>query len=75
MAQVFIVKKGIKNVVSEELFKRVYKKQGWAIDTDRQPSVKGVEHTLKTETEFKNYKEMKRKTDKVFNDDLIKKGE
>ena len=75
MAEVFIIKGSITNVVSQDLFDRVYKPNGWKLDKTRQPAPKGVEQELKTETEVKNYSAMKKKSDKVFNDNLIKKGD
>jgi hypothetical protein len=75
MANLFIIKGSIRNMVEEELFNRIYKPNGWVIDETRQPMPKGIEEELKTETELKNYKTMKKKSDKVFNDNLIKKGE
>ena len=75
MAELFIIKGSIKNVVSEEVFNRIYKPNGWVIDETRQPVEKGIEEELKTETELKNYTKMKKKTTKTFNDDLIKKGD
>lgn len=75
MAEVFIIKGSIRNVVSAEIFERIYKPNGWVIDKTRQPVQQGVEAELKTETELKNYTRMKKKTDKVFNDNLIKKGD
>lgn len=75
MANLFIIKGSIRNMVEEDLFNRIYKPNGWAIDETRQPMPKRIEEELKTETELKNYKAMKKKSDKVFNDNLIKKGE
>lgn len=76
MAELFIIKGSIKNVVSEEVFNRIYKPNGWVIDETRQPIQKDkVVEELKTETELKNYTKMKKKTTKTFNDDLIKKGD
>lgn len=75
MADLFIIKGSITNVVSQELFDRVYKPNGWKIDKNRQPVQKGVEQELKTETEVKNYNNMKKKSEKVFDDNLIKKGD
>lgn len=75
MAELFIIKGSIKNVVSEEVFNRIYKPNGWVIDETRQPVEKGIEKELNTETELKNYTKMKKKTTKTFNDDLIKKGD
>ena len=76
MAELFIIKGSIKNVVSEEVFNRIYKPNGWVIDETRQPIQKDkMVEELKTETELKNYTKMKKKTTKTFNDDLIKKGD
>lgn len=76
MAELFIIKGSIKNVVSEEVFNRIYKPNGWVIDETRQPIQKDkMFEELKTETELKNYTKMKKKTTKTFNDDLIKKGD
>lgn len=75
MAQLFIIKGSIKNVVSSDVFERIYKPNGWVIDETRQPTPKGIEEELKTENEVKNYTKMKKKTTKTFNDDLIKKGD
>ena len=75
MANLFIIKGSITNVVDEAVYERIYKPEGWVIDETRQPVQKGVETELKTETELKNYTKMKKKTDKVFNDNLIKKGD
>ncbi len=76
MAELFIIKGSIKNVVSEEVFNRIYKPNGWVIDETRQPVVKDENiEELKTETELNNYTKMKKKTTKTFNDDLIKKGD
>ena len=75
MAEVFIVKGSITNVVSQELFDRTYKANGWKIDKSRQAPPKSVEQELKTETEIKNYATMKKKSEKVFDDNLIKKGD
>lgn len=76
MAELFIIKGSIKNVVSEEVFNRIYKPNGWVIDETRQPIQKDkVVEELKTETELNNYTKMKKKTTKTFNDDLIKKGD
>ena len=75
MANLFIIKGSIRNMVEEDLFNRIYKPNGWVIDETRQPMPKRIEEELKTETELKNYKAMKKKSDKVFNDNLIKKGE
>lgn len=76
MAELFIIKGSIKNVVSEEVFNRIYKPNGWVIDETRQPVEKDENiEELKTETELKNYTKMKKKTTKTFNDDLIKKGD
>lgn len=73
--QLFIIKGSIKNVVDSEVFERIYKPNGWVIDETRQPTQKGIEQELKTETEMKNYTKMKSRTAKTFNDDLIKKGD
>lgn len=75
MANLFIIKGSIRNVVEEAVFERIYKPNGWVIDTSRQPAPQGVDKQLKTETELSNYNKMKKKTDKVFNDNLIKKGD
>lgn len=75
MANIFIIKGSIKNVVDEAVFERIYKPNGWVIDITRQPQPKTVEQELATEDKIKNYTKAKKKTDKVFNDDLIKKGE
>lgn len=76
MAELFIIKGSIKNVVSEEVFNRIYKPNGWVIDETRQPVEKDENiEELKTETELNNYTKMKKKTTKTFNDDLIKKGD
>lgn len=75
MANIFIIKGSIKNVVDEAVFERIYKPNGWVIDTTRQPQPKTVEQELAAEDKIKNYTKAKKKTDKVFNDDLIKKGE
>ena len=75
MANLFIIKGSIRNVVDEGVYERIYKPEGWVIDETRQPVQKGVETELKTEAELKNYTKMKKKTDKVFNDNLIKKGD
>lgn len=75
MANLFIIKGSIRNVVDEAVYERIYKPEGWVIDETRQPVQKGVETELKTEIELKNYTKMKKKTDKVFNDNLIKKGD
>lgn len=75
MANIFIIKGSIKNVVDEAVFERIYKPNGWVIDTTRQPQPKTVEQELVMEDKIKNYTKAKKKTDKVFNDDLIKKGE
>lgn len=75
MAELFIIKGSIRNVVDEAVYERVYKPNGWVIDETRQPKLQGVEKELKTETEMKNYSKMKKKSEKVFNDNLIKKGD
>lgn len=75
MANLFIIKGSIRNIVDEAVFERIYKPEGWVIDETRQPKPQGIEQELKTENEMKNYNKMKKKTDKVFNDNLIKKGD
>lgn len=75
MAELFIIKGSIRNVVDEAVYERVYKPNGWVIDETRQPKLQGVEKELKTEAEMKNYSKMKKKSEKVFNDNLIKKGD
>jgi hypothetical protein len=75
MVNLFIIKGGIRNVVDEATFERVYKPNGWVIDETRSPQSKSAEQELKIEDKIRNYAKAKKKTDKVFNDDLIKRGE
>lgn len=76
MANIYIIKGSIKNVVDEAVFERIYKPNGWVVDETRQPKVENkIKEEIKTETELKNYTKMKKKTEKTFNDNLIKKGD
>ena len=75
MANIYIIKGSITNVVDEAVFNRIYKPNGWVVDTTRQAPTKTIEQELATEDKVKNYTKAKKKTEKVFNDDLIKKGE
>jgi CRISPR/Cas system CMR subunit Cmr6 (Cas7 group RAMP superfamily) len=75
MARVHIVKNGIKNVVDEELFKSKYKKAGWKLDNDFKEQNDNIMVKLKNETEMNNYVQMKKRSTKIFNDNLIKSGE
>ncbi len=76
MANIYIIKGSIKNVVDEAVFERIYKPNGWVVDETRHPKVENkIKEEIKTETELKNYTKMKKKTEKTFNDNLIKKGD
>ena len=75
MARVHIVKNGIKNIVEEAIFESRYKKEGWQIDGGNAEVKEVLPKELKTENEMNNYSKMKKKSTKVFNDDLIKSGD
>lgn len=75
MARVHIVKNGIKNIVEERIFESKYKKEGWKLDGEKVEPKREVPKELKTEDEMNNYSKMKKKSTKVFNDDLIKSGD
>lgn len=75
MANLFIIKGSIRNVVDEAVYERIYKPNGWVIDETRQEVKPSVQTELKSETEVKNYNKMKKKSDKTFDDNLIKKGD
>lgn len=72
MARVHIVKKGIKNIVEESIFESKYKKEGWKIDGGDTEVKQEMPKELKTENQMNNYAKMRKKSTKVFNDDLIK---
>ena len=72
MASIKIIKGSVRNVVDEVQFEKLYKPNGWKIDEfadEKQPneSIKD----LKTQTELKNYTQMKRQKTKKFNDKLF----
>ena len=75
MARVHIVKNGIKNIVEESIFESKYKKEGWEIDGIKSEVKNSIPKELKTEDEMNNYSKMRRKSTKVFNDNLIKSGD
>lgn len=75
MARVHIVKNGIKNIVEEAIFESRYKKEGWKIDNKEVKVKEPIPKELKSETEMNNYSKMRKKSTKVFNDDLIKSGD
>lgn len=72
MARVHIVKNGIKNIVEENIFESRYKKEGWKIDGGKVETEEVMPKEIKTENEMNNYTKMRKKSTKVFNDDLIK---
>lgn len=75
MAKVHIVKNGIKNIVEDRVFENRYKKEGWQVDGAKVEPKEVMPKELKTENEMNNYSKMKKKSTKVFNDDLIKSGD
>lgn len=75
MARVHIVKNGIKNIVDESIFESKYKKYGWQIDGGKVETETVLPKELKSENDMNNYAKMKKKSTKVFNDNLIKGDE
>ncbi len=74
MARVNIIKAGIKNVVEESIFEKLYKPNGWRINESIDSSEKNSDVPLKllhTETEVKNYIKMTNKQPKHFDDGLF----
>lgn len=74
MENINIIKGGLRQTVSQQAFEKLYKPNGWEIDTENtqfeetQETVK----SLKTEPEIKNYLLMKKHEAKKFNDGLFK---
>ncbi len=68
-----IIKGSIRNVVDEAQFEKLYKPNGWQIDTTKEsmPELKVPIDNLKTETEVKNYIKMKNCKTNKFDDDLF----
>ena len=69
-----IIKGGLKNVVDEIQFERLYKPNGWRIDTtmvEDEGENKIPLDILKTETEVKDYIKMTKNQSKRFDDKLF----
>jgi len=77
MGTVRIIKKGLRQEVSEQAFKNAYEKNGWEIDTSEQTPVNDeIQQTvlgLPCDNQRQNYLEMERRkqTIKTFNDGLF----
>lgn len=65
----------IRNVVDEEQFEKIYKPKGWVLETQEEEKKDPYIEDLKKEDEIKNYKAMRRKKPKAFDDGLVKKKE
>ena len=77
MAVVRIIFKGmsydIHNVVDEEQFEKIYKPKGWVLENQEEEKKDPYLEELQKEEEIKNYKTMKSKKPKAFDDGLVKK--
>ena len=65
----------IRNVVDKEQFEKIYKPKGWVKEEDVVEAKDPYIEDLKKEDEIKNYKAMRRKKPKAFDDGLVKKKE
>ena len=67
-----IIKGGIRNVVDRELYERLYKPNGWRIDESAEKAEDFVPvNAFRTETEVRNYAEMRKRIAKKFDDQLF----
>ena len=66
--------KAIRNCVDRNQFEKIYKPKGWVIDEEYQekPTDENIKN-FKYDEEIKNYNEMKKPRNDLFDDGLFKK--
>jgi len=74
MELLHIIKGGLRQQVTETAYLKLYKPNGWNIDSQEKPPSNPVQETVKslpTQTQVKNYIDMTRRQPKKFDDKLF----